>query len=62
MSKRHMPNLDGLDNGERPVLGVRERAELDDLRSPLLAYGFQFDDVPADEAQNLADLFDSYEE
>ncbi|MEV8056547.1 hypothetical protein AB0P37_08470 [Streptomyces antimycoticus] len=32
MAQRKFPSLDGLDAGERPVLGIRERAELENVR------------------------------
>lgn len=58
MSKRIFPGLDGLDAGERPVLGIRERAYLADLDTEP-APGFTYDDA---EPAGMADLFDSYED
>lgn len=60
MAKRVMPSLDGLDAGKRPVLGSREKAELDNLKSPALAGGFVPDD-DEDEPSGVAALFDTYE-
>ncbi|WP_328691186.1 hypothetical protein OG879_31515 [Streptomyces caniferus] len=59
MSKRIFPSLDGLDAGERPVLGIRETHDLADLRVPL-GDGFTYDDQAP--AAGIASLFDSYDD
>lgn len=40
MSKRYMPSLDELDAGEVPVLGIRDRADLEDVLPPGETWGY----------------------
>lgn len=61
MAKRVFPNLDGIDNGERPVLGVRERAYMEEIGGPPLGDGFLPEDSDDDApASGLDGLFDAY--
>lgn len=53
---RYMPNLDGLDNGETPVLGIVETHAQADIKLP---NGWVHDDSA--ETGPVAGLFDSYE-
>ncbi|MBA0054320.1 hypothetical protein E0L36_26750 [Streptomyces sp. AJS327] len=60
MSKRVFPSLDGLDNGEAPVLGIVETHALSDL-DIRLPNGFVCETEPAEEPGTVADLFDPYD-
>lgn len=60
MAKRYMPSLDELDNGATPTLGIRERAELEEVR----AHDDEDDDLlyaPDFGPTVVDDLFDPYE-
>ncbi|MGP3940482.1 hypothetical protein [Streptomyces sp. 6N106] len=54
MTQRYFPSLDGLDAGERPVLGIRELAELEDVR--FITEDDEWDYEDDHEPTTLADL------
>ena len=58
MSKRHMPNLDELDAGMRPTLGIRDLADLEEIAPVDLPWGFGRDHLMLSETDNADESYE----